>query len=211
MKILELFAGTRSIGKAFERHGHDVTSIDIDPKFKDCITADAYEYLEKHGEEGYDVIWASPCCTTYSVAGIRYHRARDENGRFCKPSSDYAEECDENNTRLFNWFNEHRNILWFIENPRANMQHMDFAKCLSDLKTSLCYCQYGFPFMKPTNIWTSCKNPEWKPMCYYGNPHHPKPKYSKSAFSDMKNGYHRGEIPDKLCEHIVKICEEACE
>ena len=64
MKILELFAGTRSIGRAFEKRGHDVYSVEWDKKFPDIdlyadiaeLTAD--DILQKFGRP--DVIWASP-------------------------------------------------------------------------------------------------------------------------------------------------------
>lgn len=81
MKVLELFAGTRSIGKAFEERGHDVFSIEWDKRFKDIslyediLKVEAKDILERFGRP--DVIWASPDCSTYSIAAISHHRERE--------------------------------------------------------------------------------------------------------------------------------------
>ena len=66
IKVLELFAGTRSIGKAFERKGHEVYSIEWDKDFEnidwyeDIGKITAQDILDRFGHP--DVIWASPDC-----------------------------------------------------------------------------------------------------------------------------------------------------
>lgn len=81
MKCLELFAGTRSIGKAFERRGHEVYSIEWDKDFDhidwytDIMTVTAQDILDRFGRP--DVIWASPDCATFSIAAISHHRRKD--------------------------------------------------------------------------------------------------------------------------------------
>ena len=81
MKVLDLFCGTKSIAKAFEEKGHEVYTVDWDARFSPSLVADigtltAQDIIKLCGGVP-DVIWASPDCTTYSVAAISKHRRRD--------------------------------------------------------------------------------------------------------------------------------------
>lgn len=99
MKVLELFAGTRSIGKAFEAKGHEVYSVEWDKRFEDIdlygnigeLTAE--QVLKNFGKP--DVIWASPDCVSFSIAAISHHRRKNEETGSLDPVSDYAKFCDK--------------------------------------------------------------------------------------------------------------------
>lgn len=155
-QLLELFAGTRSIGKAFEKLGWDVVSVDTDEKLEGVIHADAYEYLKKP-LIGFDCIWLSPMCTTYSKAGLRFHRTFDpETGRVTTPVSDYAKLCDRLNAEMVTDLNRiinNTNKVVLMENPRGNLRVMPFMQNLRMERSTVTYSSYGDDRLKPTDIW----------------------------------------------------------
>ena len=71
MKVLELFAGTRSISRAFEANGHETFSVEWSKDFEnidlyaDILNVTAEDIIKKFGRP--DVIWASPDCTSPSI------------------------------------------------------------------------------------------------------------------------------------------------
>ena len=155
-QLLELFAGTRSIGKAFEKVGWQVYSVDTDEKLTDCHHADAYAFL-KQPLIGFDAIWLSPMCTTYSKAGLRFHRTFDpETGRVTAPVSDYAKQCDALNAEMvadLNRIIRNTDKVVLMENPRGNLRVMPFMQDLQLERSTVTYSSYGDTRLKPTDIW----------------------------------------------------------
>lgn len=73
MKVLELFAGSRSIGKAAEELGMQVFSSDIEQFGRIDYICDILDFDYEKVPFVPDVIWASPPCTGFSVAAIGHH------------------------------------------------------------------------------------------------------------------------------------------
>lgn len=70
------------------------------------------------------------------------------------------------------------------------------------------YCQYGFPYMKPTDFFSNIDLP-LKPPCKNGDPCHERaPRGSRHGLQGVKGARDRSKYPKELCEHIVDICEE---
>ena len=210
-KILELFAGTRSIGKAFEEKGHEVYSIEWDKNFddidwyEDIGKINAQDILERFGRP--DVIWASPDCSTFSIAAISHHRRKNAETGNLDAVSDYAKICDEVDQNVLRLILALSPKYWFIENPRGGMRKMRWMQGLP--RYTVTYCQYGDTRMKPTDIWTNHPNPKFKPMCKNGDPCHiSAPRGAKTGTQGLKGSRERSVIPKMLCNHIVAICEE---
>lgn len=207
LKVLDLFAGTRSIAKAFEARGHETFSIEWDEQhenidwYADMFDVTAEDIRERFGQP--DVVWASPPCNRFSVASIGRHWIKGTN----EPKTEEAKEglrLLEHTVKLINDLNP---TYWFIENPRGKMRKVDVMQDLP--RYTVTYCQYGDTRMKPTDIWTNHPNPKFKPACKNGDPCHvAAPRGSRTGTQGIKGSVARSVIPADLCEHIAIISEE---
>lgn len=217
MKVLELFAGTRSIGKAFEACGHEVYSVEWNKKFKnidlyaDIGSITAEQIIKDFGHP--DVIWASPDCATFSIAAIGHHRRKNYLTGNLDPVSDYAKFCDAVDKHVLDLIREIRPTYYFIENPRGGLRKMTWMQGIP--RYTVTYCQYEIDRpankrrMKPTDIFTNHPDPMFRPICSNGdNCHAASPRgVSDTGTQGMRNSERRSTIPPQLCTHIVYICE----
>jgi site-specific DNA-cytosine methylase len=217
MKVLELFAGSRSIGKVADELGYEVFSIDINNFDKIDLVKDI-EFVVKNDIPFIpDVIWASPPCTTYSIAAIGHHRDMG------KPKTEFAAKSDRLVLNTLNLIKEF-DCKYFIENPRGYMRKMLFMKGLP--RTTVWYCRYGDKAAKPTDIWSNhiyslFNSDGWQPRqeCFNGNKkchHESAPRgttikklknkgiiVKKGGTQAKKNNYERSKIPYELCKEIL--------
>ena len=206
MKVLELFAGSRSIGKVADSLGYEVFSSDLNNFENIDYVIDILDFDINKVPFKPDLIWASPPCTSYSIAAISHHRPHD------KPLSDFAVKSDLIIKRTLEIIKELNPEFWYIENPRGMLRKQSFMKGIP--RTTIWYCTYGDNRAKPTDIWTnnlrSIFNPDgWnpKPECHNGNTnchHEAAPRGSRTGTQGVKGNYNRSIIPKLLCEEILK-------
>ena len=145
VKVLELFAGSRSIGKAAESLGYKVYSSDLNEFEGIDYPTDILDFDTTKVPFKPDIIWASPPCTTYSIAAISHHRPHN------KPLSDFAIKSDNMVKKTISIIKELNPKYWYIENPRGMLRKQSFMQKLT--RTTVWYCTYGDKRAKPTDIW----------------------------------------------------------
>ena len=206
MKYLELFCGTKSVCKSFEKiDGVECFTIDNDEQFEpdmciDIMNLTSDDIIKEFGRPHF--IWASPPCTKFSVATI-------EDGNVVARNEE-AEEAKSLIIHTIKLIKELKPKFWFIENPRGMLRKMPFMQDFP--RYTVTYCQYGDTRMKPTDIWTNHFAPKFKPPCKNGDPcHTPAPRGSSTGTQGLKSAIERGKIPEELCDHIAEICVKGLE
>lgn len=203
-KVLELFAGSRSVGKKAEQLGCKVFSVDINQFENIDLAIDILDLKKDMILFEPDIIWASPPCTYFSVASIGHHWYENHTPK--TKEAIHGMKILNKTLEIFTWF---PNAIFYMENPRGKMRR----KVKGINRTTVTYCSYGDIRMKPTDIWSNniydmFNTLGWQPkqMCFSGNTkchHEEAPRGSKTGTQGIVGNYERSKIPEQLCEEIL--------
>lgn len=196
MKAVELFSGNADITKALNKSGIETISVDYDTKKNADLHANVYGLPTSFFKQ-FDFIWASPDCTTYSLASHGIHRIR---GGY--PVSIYAKQCDMCNSIFIKTLID-LDIPFIIENPRSHFRNMPFVKGLH--RVTVYYSQYGMPYSKPTDLFSN------RPIDSYFDQTRKLTGVQLDYCASYFNFLDRCKMPDRLIDDIVKAVKDILE
>ena len=200
MNTMELFAGSCSFSKVAKKLGWNTFTTDWEQYGAIDYVADILEFDYNKIPYDVDVIWASPPCTTFSVASIGHHWTKHR-----VPKTKEAEIGLEILNKTLKIIESVDPKFWVIENPRGMMRKVPVMDKYNHYLQTPWYCQYGETRAKPTDIWSNIK---WVPRsCKNGNPncHHERaPRGSRTGTQGIKGAHLRSVVPRELCEDICQ-------
>lgn len=208
MRMLELFCGTKSIGKVAESMGWEVVSVDIIGKFEPTHVCDIreWDYTAEYPAGHFDVIWASPPCTEFSK--IKRVAMRDTAG---------ATALVRRARDIIDYFAPR---YYCVENPVGDLRKQPVMEDLASVRKTVSYCKYGFMYRKDTDLWTNIpftprrclkatglcetKARTGKHSVTVQGSHYKDGKPFSVGTTDKKKRY---AIPPALAEDVLRACE----
>ncbi len=203
MNVLELFSGTKSVGKICNTLGWEVISLDL--KNADIniniLNWDFKQFPPKH----FDIIWASPPCNSFSnlrTSNIGRRLKKYNNRIFTRKmlEDDIINEGLPILNKTLEIIDYFKPKFYFIENPQTGRMKDFINLPFYDVD----YCRYSnYGYKKRTRIWTNIKGFD--------------PKLCNKKCDNMKDNKHitvlgignhktsqkdRYRIPPKLIEEL---------
>jgi hypothetical protein len=189
MNVLDLFSGLKGWSQAFADRGHNVTSVDIDIKFKPSFHIDIMDIKDITDLGNFDIILASPPCNCFSVASIGKHWAANY-----KPKDAETYLAIKLVKHTLNLLEKSDSFFWVLENPMGVLRKLDIMKDYDHKLVT--YCQYGEHRMKPTDLWGKFPPSFVAKSCKNGMDCHDRtPRGSKTGTQGLKDSATRAKIP----------------
>jgi site-specific DNA-cytosine methylase len=159
LKVLELFSGTKSVGKACEKLGWESISVDLLLPADHQVDIMDFDY-KQYPKDYFDIVWASPPCVAYSnLQGCWIGRKKGNGKIYTKETMENEmNEADKLVLKTLEIINYFDCEYWFLENPQTGrLKNREIMKDIPFYDVSYCmYSDWGYE--KRTRIWTNKKN-----------------------------------------------------
>lgn len=212
---IDLFCGLGGFSQAFEAHDEwDVFTVDIEAQFDPDLQTDVMnlrptDLLWELGLDRDDIdvliVLASPPCTQFSKAASRFERIVDG-----EPQTDDARDAVALVYHTIGLIRGLSPDYWILENPKGFLRDV-----IGNPEEWVTYCQYGEPYMKPTDLWgdhppaMSYRKCSFGGDCHEGNTdteHGGSGNFRDFDYA-IRNPAKRAKIPEELSEEIRRAAD----
>lgn len=198
-RLLELFKGTGSVGRVFAANGFEVVSLDMVPGYDADIQEDLlrWDYKQAFPPGHFDVVWASPPCTEYSIAKTRGER-----------DLALADRIVRHTRRIIRYLRPAR---WFLENPQSGyLKDRPVVRGVPYVDVD--YCRFSdWGYRKRTRVWYGGE-PAPQPALCLGAGRCPNMRGSRHRVSlDAQGGCEsvpralKYRVPGRLIAHLAGL------
>ena len=206
---LDLFSGLGGFSAAFEdSEAWEVVTVDREERFSPDIQADVFD-LRPSDLPDSEVVLASPPCTQFSNAASRFERFVDG-----EPQTPEAREAVALVYHTIGLIKSLSPDYWFLENPQGYLRQV-----LGRPTGRVTYCQYGRPFMKPTDLWGDHPPMQYRTCPYGGDCHasntdwehggqgNARDEWLDEEGNPIRDSAERAKVPRQLSESILRAVE----
>jgi len=206
MRMLEVFCGTKSMSKIFEKYNWECETLDNEKMFKPSILCDFNNWdYKKYDKKYFDYIHFSPPCCLMSQQQQTWYgklKGRGEN-KYLFTKELHKKQLEEISDKLLHKIVEvlkyFDNVYFTIENPFHTKFNNISMRNIINYPYSICnYCMYDYPLKKSTIFYNNldltlkkCDN-----------------THTHLNWDNFKGGggnrYDRYKIPVNLCEYICE-------
>tara|TARA_R100001129_G_scaffold21258_1_gene13564 strand:- start:5290 stop:5958 length:669 start_codon:yes stop_codon:yes gene_type:complete len=158
INVLELFSGTKSVGKVCDSLGWNSVSVDLLLPADHQVDIMNFDY-KQYPKDYFDIVWASPPCTLYSKLQDSFIGRMRKGEIFTKEIQEKEmNEADKLVLKTLEIIEYFDCEYWFMENPQTGkLKNREVVKGLPFYDVD--YCMYSdWGYKKRTRIWTNKKD-----------------------------------------------------
>tara|TARA_R110000737_G_scaffold4753_3_gene15323 strand:- start:7847 stop:8491 length:645 start_codon:yes stop_codon:yes gene_type:complete len=155
IQVLELFSGTRSVGKVCDQLAWESVSVDLISEATHKVDIMEFDY-KQYPKDYFDIVWASPPCTNYSKLQDGWLGRMRKGQLYTKEIQEQEMKEDDKlvlkTLEIIDYFNPE---YYFIENPATSkMKDREYMKDRPFYIVD--YCMYSdWGYRKRTRFWTN--------------------------------------------------------